>query len=287
MADMDPLKSLEDDGLAIPEIGAWGEDKYRLVSYYASLFVSSIRDRWDALVYLDMFAGSGYSRIRGSVRIVSASPLQVLRLAYHFDKYVFCEENDENARALKDRCARLYPDSKVTVIPGDSNKLVNKILSEMPQPSHGYKVLVFCFLDPFYMRNLKFATIIALSKRFMDFLVLIPSGMDANRNEQNYVREDNTTLDDFLGTREWRARWQQAKSNGRSFENFVVNEFGRSMEGIGYIDPGIESAAPVRSDDRNLLLYRLALYSKHPLANKFWKETKKYTNPQMGFDFLG
>ena len=119
----------------------------------------------------------------------------------------------------------------------------------------------------------------------MDFLVLIPSGMDANRNEMNYVREDNSTLDDFLGTRGWRTRWRQQKSQGKSFEIFVVEEFGMAMESINYIDPGIESAAPVRSDEKNLLLYRLALYSKHPLANRFWDQAKKYTTPQTKFDF--
>jgi three-Cys-motif partner protein len=206
MSDMDQLEFLEDDYLAIPEIGPWGEDKYRLVAYYASLFLSSIRSRWDALVYLDLFAGSGYSRVRGTGRIVFASSMKVLGLPDPFDKYIFCDERNENSQALKDRCVRLYPDRKVTVLHGDANELVNEILSEMPQPRSDYKVLGFCFLDPFYMRNLKFSTISALSKRFMDFLVLIPSGMDANRNEQNYLREENTTLDDFLGSKEWRAR---------------------------------------------------------------------------------
>ncbi len=285
MSNRDKLVSLEDDGLATAEIGAWGEEKYRLVAYYASLFLTSIRSRWDALIYLDLFSGPGYSQIRGTDRIVSASPMVVLGLPDYFDGYIFCEEDIENVQALKTRCVRSFPEREVTVIPGDANSLVSDILSAMPQPRKDYKVLGFCFLDPFYMRNLRFSTINALSKRFMDFLVLIPSGMDANRNEQNYLRADNTTLDEFLGVEDWRSRWAQEKLNAKSFEHFVVEEFGRSMERIGYIDPGLESAALVRSDEKNLPLYRLALYSKHPLANKFWKEAKKYTNPQTGFDF--
>lgn len=282
---MEKLETVEDDGLPIAEIGSWGEEKYRLVSYYASLFVTSIRSRWDALVYLDLYSGSGYSRLRGTDRVILASPLVVLGLSDNFDKYVFCDANDENSNALKTRCENLYPERDVKVICGDANNSVNEILSEIPQYRKDFKVLAFCFLDPYYMRNLQFSTIQGLSKLFMDFLVLIPSGMDANRNEMNYVKEDNTTLDDFLGTRDWRARWQQEKLHGKSFENFVVEEFGKSMEGINYIDPGIESAAPVRSDEKNLLLYRLALYSKHPLANKFWDETKRYTTPQTEFNF--
>jgi hypothetical protein len=44
-----------------------------------------------------------------------------------------------------------------------------------------------------------FLTIEALAQRFMDFLVLIPSSMDANRNEQNYVQPRNKTLEKFVG----------------------------------------------------------------------------------------
>ena len=119
----------------------------------------------------------------------------------------------------------------------------------------------------------------------MDFLVLIPSGMDANRNVQHYMRDSNTTLDDFLGTSDWRARWPISQSQGQTFETFVVEEFGRSMKALDYIDPGLENTAVVRSQDKNLLLYRLVLYSRNKLGTKFWTESRKYTDPQLGLDF--
>jgi three-Cys-motif partner protein len=146
-------------------------------------------------------------------------------------------------------------------------------------------VLGFCFLDPFQMQNLHFSTIRSLSQRFMDFLVLIPSSMDAHRNEQHYIRPGSTTLENFVGNPDWRVRWAKEKAAGKLFENFVVEEFGRSMQTLGYIDPGIKEAIMIRSDDRNLRLYRLALYSKHKLGPKFWKETKRYSDPQRVFGF--
>jgi len=285
MPSWEPLPQLDDDGLPTAEIGSWGEDKYRLVSLYAALFVRSMRRKWEALVYLDLFSGPGRSRIRGTKRTVPASPLLVLGMPETFNKYIFCEKDEKNATALETRCHRDFPARTITIIPGDANLLTERIIAEMPRPRKGYKVLGFCFLDPFYMRNLSFEMIKALLQRFMDFLVLIPSGMDANRNEQNYVRPENPTVDNFVGSNDWRGRWESAKRSGKSFENFVVEEFGRSMQQLGYIDPGLKAAAPVRSDDRNLLLYRLALYSKNPLGNKFWKEARKYTNPQTGFEF--
>lgn len=108
MASIEPLKLIDDDGLPTPEIGAWGEEKYRHVQLYASLFIRSMRTKWESLIYLDLFAGTGRSRIRGTTRIVNASPLLVLGLPEAFDKYIYCEIKRKNAEALKKRCHVLF-----------------------------------------------------------------------------------------------------------------------------------------------------------------------------------
>jgi three-Cys-motif partner protein len=285
MASIEPLHPLVDDGLPTPQIGAWGEEKYRHVQLYASLFIKSMRTKWDALVYLDLFAGSGRSRIRGTTRIVSASPLLILGMPEAFDRYTFCEGDKNYAEALETRCRRDFSNRKVKIITGNANASGNNIIAEMPRPGRNQKVLGFCFLDPFRMQNLHFSTIETLSQRFMDFLILIPSSMDANRNELNYIQPRNKTLENFVGNADWRSRWNNEKATGKSFENFVVEELGRSMQRLGYIDPGLKEALLIRSDEKNLRLYRLALYSKHKLGPKFWKETKKYSDPQTNFGF--
>lgn len=188
MANIQPLKALKEDGLPTPEIGAWGEEKYRHVQLYASLFIKSMRSKWDVLIYLDLFAGSGRSQIRGTRRIINASPLLILGISEAYDKYIFCEQNIDFAEALEARCRRDFPDRNVKIISGNANTSVDKIIAEMPRPGKTRKVLGFCFVDPFQLQNLSFSTIKALSQRFMDFLVLIPSSMDANRNEQNYFK---------------------------------------------------------------------------------------------------
>jgi len=285
MARVESLVPLDDDGLSTLEIGAWGEEKYCHVQLYASLFVKSMRGKWDMLVYLDLFAGSGRSQIRGTGRIVNASPLLILGRSEPYDKYIFCEQNTDFAKALEARCQRDFPERNVKIITGNTNASVEKLIATMPRPGKTQKVLGFCFLDPFQMQNLRFSMIEALSQRFMDFLVLIPSSMDANRNERNYIQPRNKTLENFVGNPDWRIRWDKEKPIGKSFEHFVVEEFGRSMQTRGYIDPGLREAIMIRSDDKNLPLYLLALYSKHKLGSKFWKETKKYLDPQTGFEF--
>ena len=279
------LPRLEDDGLPIAKVGSYSEQKYRLVSVYASLFLTAMRTKWDSLVYLDLFAGPGYARFKGTDHIVAASPLTVLKLPEKFDRYIFCESKTENADALDQRCSRDYPNVDVKVIPRDANDSVKEIIASMPSPGQHYTVLGFSFLDPFRMVDLKFATIKQLSKRYMDFLVLIPSGMEARRNEHKYTSPDCTIMDQFVGNSSWRDRWQKEKMARKSFENFIVEEFGRSKQSLDYKDRGLEGTETILLERKNVLLYRLAFYSKHDLGNQFWQETKKYTDPQKGCPF--
>jgi three-Cys-motif partner protein len=154
MANIEPLKSLDDDGFPTPEVGSWSEEKYR---HYASLFVKSMRSKWDALVYLDLFAGSGRSQIRGTGRIVSASPLQILGMPEAYDKYIFCEQDRNYAETLEKRCRREFPNRNARIITGNANASVDNIIAEIPRPGKSRKVLGFCFLDPFHMQNLHFS----------------------------------------------------------------------------------------------------------------------------------
>lgn len=41
----------------------------------------------------------------------------------------------------------------------------------------------------------------------------------------------------------------------------------------------------VRSDEKNLPLYHLALFSRHPLAYKYWDDVLEYNSDQQNFEF--
>jgi three-Cys-motif partner protein len=280
MAFLKEFENLEDDGLITPEIGLWGQKKYRLVSHYSHLFSKSMKNKWDSIVYIDLFSGSGRSKIRRTNRIIASSPIMALKNEHKFDRYIFCEKDPEKYDALKCRIESEFPEIDTQVILGDSNECIDDILEKLPSYSRNHKVLSFCFVDPFKIGNLKFKTIEQLSKLYVDFLVLIPSGMDANRNLKQYLRPNNKTVDDFLGNELWRETWENLPHPKKTFEEFIVDQFNESMSGLRYINPGMEHCCAIRSDEKNLLLYRLTLYSRNKLGKKFWKETKKYSDPQ-------
>ena len=183
--------------------------------------------------------------------------------------------------ALRERVQRDYADADVQFLPGDSNLIVDQILSKIPKHCKNFKVLCFCFADPYKLKSLHFSTIERLSKRFMDFLILIPTGMDAKRNlSPHYLKPTNETIDKFLGTPERRKEWQKIALK-QSFDVYLTNRYGQNMMALGYHYRGIDSRQLIRSTMKNLPLYRLAFFSRHKLGERFWREAKAYSDPQI------
>lgn len=205
--------ALTDDGYLTPEIGSWGEDKYSLVKKYAEMFATSMKKKWGARVYVDLFSGPGRARIKRSGKIVLGSPLLAMDVRNQFDKYIFCEEQNQKLDALKTRVNADYASLNAVFILGDANNVVKRILDQLPY-SKGKKMLGFCFADPYKLKNLRFATIKALTKRFMDFLILIPTGMDALRNQTRYEKSNDHTVDNFLGDQAGEIDGKELESRG-------------------------------------------------------------------------
>jgi len=269
------LPRLEDDGLLTPNVGNWAEEKYRLVRNYAEIFTTSMKGKWDHRVYIDLFAGAGRSRIEDSGVIVPASPILMLELPRKFDKHIFCEQDEKKLSALKTRAERTDPTVDVTYVADDVNRNVREALSAIPSG----KVLTFCFVDPYRIADLLFDTLRVLSSRYVDFLVLLPSFMDVNRNASTYLAEGNKTIDSFLGSSDWRDAWRKAETRGEKLGSFFVNRFGAEMKKMGYLYPDIKEARLVRGPQK-VPLYHLAFFSRHPLGAKFWKEAKEYAKDQ-------
>lgn len=278
MSSHPPTSHLHDDGFLTPEVGSWVEEKYRLVNLYNRLFSTGMKRKWDLRVYIDLYAGAGRSRIRGTNHILEASPLLALGVPDKFDKYIFCEKERVLIETLQQRVANQYPDVDVAYVQGDCNKKVEEIIRKIPAHSSDRKVLSFCFVDPFDIK-IEFKTIRALSQRFMDFLIVLAVGMDATRNEKVYARPDDKRVDNFLGSDDWRKKWQEAKIR-KSFRHFLAQEYADQMGRLGYKKLPLTKMKEVRSDEKNLPLYHLAFFSKHDLGYKFWEQVLKYGTDQ-------
>jgi three-Cys-motif partner protein len=280
----DSTVKVEADGLPYNDVGVWTEAKHRLVGYYAALFSAGMKDKWEKRVYIELYAGAGYSRIRDTERIIAGSPIQALALKVPFDKYIFCEQDSEKLEALRVRVKYHAPSADVVFIPGGCDGSVNKISAAIPQYSKNHKVLSLCFVDPNDI-GIRFSTLQALAlKNYVDFIVLLALYMDALRAEQQYIKNPSK-IDQLLGTSSWLDRWRTAKQNGAEFPRFLAEEFATSMATMKYIPPPFYSMRKIFLYEKNLPLYAVGLFSRHPLAYELWDKALKGSDDQLTLSF--
>jgi hypothetical protein len=107
--------------------------------------------------------------------------------------------------------------------------------------------------------------------------------MDVNRNYDHYVEGQSTKIDEALGNTQWRERWKAVGVRKGDLRQFLAVEFSMSMESVGYIKQPLHRLKLVRSDDKNLPLYYLALFSRHQTAYNYWDDVLKYSTNQTSF----
>lgn len=274
------LRTAKTDGLQTNPIRRWALDKYSLVSLYAELFSTGMKDKWPTRVYVDLCAGSGFSQIEGTESLYWGSPLLALGVPYPFDKYVFCEKDVAYLSALQARVARLFPRAEVKFVEGDCNERLEEIVSHIPSDRG---VVTFCFVDPFDL-SIKFSSARHLASGKMDFLFLLALHMDAGRNAAHYASQENKKIDEFLDLPTWRDQWRKAEAKGIAFPRFLAEQFSDRMASIGYLRMPFHLMKQIRSDG-NCPLYHLALFSKHQRALDFWKQVLKYSTDQTSFEY--
>ncbi len=273
-----PIIPVEDDGLYIPEVGAWADEKYKLLGGYSDIFTTGMKNLWDSLIYIDLFAGAGFARIKGTSKIRMTSSLIALSTNHKFDKYILCEEDPKCFMALKSRVEKYFPEANVEFINGDSNRNIDQIIKAIPKHSRDEKILRFCFVDPFSL-NLKFETIKKISSvGKIDFLILLALHMDANRNLFNYINDNSKKVDEFIGDVAWREPFKTGQLPAKDFIKFLSGKYDSNMKAIGYVEP--IKKHQVKIGDINVPLYYLAFYSKHPRGNDFFQKVEKYLSSQ-------
>lgn len=264
----------KDDGLLIPEVGPWTEDKFDLIRLYCQLFSSAMKNKWRR-TYVDLYAGSGLCRIKGRDQVLLGSPLIALSVDAPFDKYIFCESDDERHSALKARVARDFPKQDTYFVSGKFEEHIDDICSRIPSNS-----LALCFVDPFDCDfNFEYLGKISRTARGVDFLCLLALQMDAKRNVLNYLQPDSK-IDRMIGNSTWRARWSERTDIHEDFARFLAKEFAQSMSEIGYLETPLHQMREVKTYDNNVPLYYLAMFSKNQTALKLWAQVLKYSTKQ-------
>jgi len=271
------------DGLYTPEVREWSLEKYKLVGSYCDIFTNGMKFKWNQLVYIDLFAGAGYAKVKENGKTYLNSALLAMSIPIPFTKYILCEQDNKRFEALSKRVERDFGHLNFELLHGDSNSNIDKVLKAIPPYGRGNTQLSFCFVDP-YSLHLNFSTIRLLGNGLMDFLILQALHMDANRNFETYLNEENTRIAEYLGMNNWRELFQKDRTAGqRNFVKFLADQYQEQMGRLGY--QTAKHMHQIRSNEKNLPLYYLSFFSKHPTGEKFFKEVQKRINPQLSIEF--
>ena len=143
-----PVIPSEDDGFAIEFTTSWTFTRNQLIRHYLHLFTGTMQRKFDYLVYLDLYAGSGLKRLENG-EITSGSPVIALSEPRRFSKYIFCEINKNYSDALKVRVKKYCRHENILVFNGDPNHLIERLSYYMPVSTKKNKVATICLIDPF------------------------------------------------------------------------------------------------------------------------------------------
>lgn len=251
----------EDDGFKLPEVGPWAKRKYHFLGRYLSAFTVAMREKWPQIHYIDLFAGAGFARIKGSNEVVLASPFLAASTRHPFTMMHFCDADQSNIAALQHRMRTHCPNRPHTIVHGDANDVIHRVLANVPQRGS----LSVTFADPFGL-HLDFDTVRALAGRRSDLIVLLADNMDALRNWQTYyVQNPHSSLDRFMGEPGWRETLQSTPTSRQA--QVLRERYEAQLKSVGF--KHVEHEPVQNASGRDI--YKLLFASADEAGVKIWR----------------
>jgi len=256
---MPELAQPVDDGLLIPTVGQWSSDKHYYLSRYIDAFTTSMREKWEGLHYIDVFAGAGIERLKESGVLEWGSPMLAAHARFPFARLHLCEKNKAKHKALTARISRIRSDCQILC--GDANERIDEIVREVPTRN----TLSLAFLDP-YGLHLEFETLRKLSDIRADLIIFFPDHIDALRNwEEYYLRNPDSNLHRCLGSGADRRSIMDTTPTDRPAE-VLRNSYVSQIRSLGYCEFEYQ-----RINMKGHPLYILIFCSRSKLAAKLWR----------------
>ena len=259
----------EDDGLPVFESsGFWTADKLYFVCQYLEQTTRGMKNRphWKSgLTYIDLFSGSGISAVRdssGKVHRYPGSPLIAASTPSPFDRLILAERDPSRLDALITRLGSTGFQGDIISFLVDSNESIADISAAVPTDS-----LNVAFVDP-YSLDVHFETIKQLaSTRALDLILLFSDRFDLGRNVHRYYypQEEQSKLDHFLGTTDWRQRLDQLDNqSGQGVRELFARIYSEQLQTIDY-----NHIEHWPLEGPNGPAFRLFFASKHQLGLKY------------------
>jgi three-Cys-motif partner protein len=253
-----PIYVPGNDGLPARISGQWARRKHHYLANYCGIASGAVGRKWPGgVVYLDVMAGPGRCREEATSDEFDGSPLVALQ--YDFAAYYFVEDHPQLFAALKERLRDHPKRRRIHLFNESWIDLVAKGGLQFDA-----RTLVVAFLDPTGIAALPMSAMQALMRNpHIDLLLTIQYALGIILNAPQFARSEgeDTVLDHFLGSPEWR-RWQckdPSELGRRAIEAFCAKIEASGFKGARHIS--VPETRP---------LYRFAFFSRHDLGTTLW-----------------
>lgn len=211
------------------------------------------KDKWnyDSSAFVDLFAGCGVTKVRGTGDYLAGSPIIAAHAISPFTKLVCVEKNSNFSQALRTRLRAVRPTGAV-IIEDDCNSAIDQVIAEL-----GEHPLVFVNVDPEGM-EIRWDTLAKLSAshKSMDFMVNLTYGAERELAAARKTGKRTKTLEALAGA---------------SVEEILLDESGNVSD---FYEKQIREVLGKRIGESSLIrgadsqpVYRLLVYTRSTRAN--------------------
>lgn len=231
------------DSLPVRCVGEWAYQKIYWLNKYFGIFANGMKDKWDALQYVEIGSGPGRVILRENGKEIDGTPMTVLKhkAAQHFDKAIFFDRSEKALNALDQRIAAIRKNHISKLIVGDYSSLSD--LQKLSQESMD-RSLTLALIDPTDC-SFPFNSLATLKKSIknMDILLNVAIGTDLSRNIRQAILDDGyekarDKYSSFLGSPNFffdNEVHEAAKvKDYKKLRRKLTDYYRKSLEEIGY-----------------------------------------------------
>jgi three-Cys-motif partner protein len=259
----------KEDHLLVRGVWPHSAKKSWMVSRIVDVVSKAMSGKWRELGYVELYAGPGRLLDQATGLELPGSPIEALRVRAPFDRYIFCDFDEDCVEALAKRTRREDIASRADVRPGDATdpRHLAYIAGQFDRGS-----LVMVYLDPARPQDMTWETVRLLATLLpnIDLIINLPVNSLQRAISGPHARDaEARAAGAFLGHPDARElmQWDRTQSHHvAGTVQAVRGFFDQQLESLGFLKPGrrvVEYPAGVPYYD---VLYA----SRHPLGVKLW-----------------
>lgn len=268
-----------DDGLPTRRSHDYAKDKLEIVERYVYKFATSMKAKgWNALNYIDLFAGYGKNRFVPSGEVRLGSPLISLTTRYPLSNYFLVELGQSEFAALNERVRASELGGRVRLYNADCNDAVDEIISALNELDLNRGLakpsLNLAFVDPEGIEEIHWETVEKLARQNRMDLIINFSTSAITRNIRRLSDTERiTSIDRFFGTGAWRDIYRNVQFKDKTaLRRTLLDLYIDQLSQFDYVND-LRSEEHVFKNRKNRQIYSLIFASKHPLGVKLWNDT--------------